>query len=268
MIFRFILALVITLSAAYYQRKTGPTYPLSGETIWQNSPITYELDRSHGGAEDQPVEIIIPDNSIDGYLFYKRYKSSDKWKAMQMERVEDRLAGILPHQPPAGKIEYFILLKNENEYLTIPNAQTVVTRFKGDVPAGFLIPHILFMFVAMLFSTAAGLEALSKGKSMEKFTMITTVLLFIGGIVLGSIVQKFAFGVFWSGLPWGMDLTDNKFLIAMIVWILAFWKAKNKNNARTWIIIASITLILVYTIPHSTIGSELNYNTMQLGTGD
>ena len=40
----------------------------------------------------------------------------------------------------------------------------VVIRFKGVVPSWILIPHVIVMFLAMLFSTLAGLAAFGKAK--------------------------------------------------------------------------------------------------------
>ena len=40
-------------------------------------------------------------------------------------------------------------------------------------------------------------------------------------MILGPIVQYYAFGDLWTGIPFGWDLTDNKTLIALIFWILA-----------------------------------------------
>ena len=85
------------------------------------------------------------------------------------------------------------------------------------------------MFIAMLLSTAAGLEALSGGKYSYRLTLWTSGLLFIGGMILGPVVQKFAFGEFWTGIPWGFDLTDNKTLIAMVAWGVAIGRDENQN---------------------------------------
>ena len=97
----------------------------------------------------------------------------------------------------------------------------VVIRFKGSVPGYILLPHILLMFLAMLFSTAAGLMSVVKYPSYKKYAIWTLVLFIAGGMVLGPIVQKFAFGDLWTGVPFGWDLTDNKTLIALLFWILA-----------------------------------------------
>jgi hypothetical protein len=261
---RLLLALIITLAAAVYQRTTGPTYPLKGEIQFDDKTIEYKLTRSHGGETDQPVVVVIDDEKIEGVLIYKKYKAQEPWTGMKMIRDGKNLRGYLPNQPPAGKLEYYLLLIDDNKLSTLPSDRTVVTRFKGEVPDWALTPHIFFMFLAMLLSTTAGLEAIVKGKYIFKFTLWTSIFLFIGGMILGPVVQKFAFNDFWTGIPFGIDLTDNKTLITMVAWILALWKCKNEKSGRYWVIGAAIVLLLVYTIPHSVLGSELNYETMQI----
>jgi len=267
---RWVLAVLITLSAALYQRMTGPSYPLRTEAELQGSVLKYKLPRSHGGETDLTIEINVPDTSYGGYLFYRRYKTDIQYTKLAMNRNSDTLFANLPHQPPAGKLEYFIELDRAEQIVTIPSNTTVVVRFKGAVPAAVLIPHILFMFIAMLVSNMAGLEALVGGDKTKRFVLITTISLFLGGMILGPIVQKFAFGAFWTGVPFGWDLTDNKTLLAMIGWIVALlriWKGSIVKN-RWWVVAAAIILLAIYSIPHSTMGSELDYSKMEVVTGD
>ena len=265
----WLLAILITISAAVYQRMTGPTYPLRGSILLDNQEIAYKLLRSHGGEGGQPVNLTLPDTTYKAFLFYKRYKTDDEWTKILMRRESDQLKAVLPHQPPAGKLEYYISLVRNGKEHTIPEKNSVVTRFKGDVPDDVLIPHILLMFLAMLMSNLTGLEALFRSERIFKYSFITCILLFIGGMILGPVVQKYAFGAFWSGFPFGYDLTDNKILFAMLGWIIALWQAwHNKSQkARWWVLAAAILLLLTYTIPHSTMGSELDYQTMEVVTG-
>jgi len=79
-------------------------------------------------------------------------------------------------------------------------------------------------------------------------------------MVLGPLVQKYAFGEFWTGVPFGWDLTDNKTLIAVFAWILAV-VMNHKKERPGYIIAAAVILLLVYSIPHSLFGSELDYAT-------
>jgi hypothetical protein len=268
LIFRLVIAFILTISAAIYQRLTGPTHPVYGDTELGSESIDYKFNRSHDGEGDQPVIIAVADTSIEGYLVYRRYKANEAWKGMKLQRNGPELVASLPHQPPAGKLEYFLWLNKGEQHVTVPDDMSIITRFTGAVPLYVLLPHILIMFVAMFMSMAAGLEAIANGQRTYIFTLWTTGLLFLGGMILGPIVQKFAFDAYWTGFPWGMDLTDNKTLVAMIAWILAAWRGRNNQNAKWWVISATIILLIVYLIPHSLMGSELNYETMKVEVGD
>ncbi|MGC8746873.1 MAG: hypothetical protein ACP5SQ_09650, partial [Candidatus Saccharicenans sp.] len=131
----------------------------------------------------------------------------------------------------------------------------VVIRFKGPVSKPVLIGHIIIMFLAMLFSVRAGLQALGQAEDLAPLTRWTAVLFFLGGFILGPIIQKMAFGVFWSGFPVGHDLTDTKTLLIMIAWIAALASGRKTSPKKAWVLGASIITILVFLIPHSLWGS-------------
>src|SRR5512143_2988326 len=134
----WIIALVITLAAASYQRFTGPTSPVRGKVAIGGTEIPYRLTRTHGGPGDQPVAIAAGDPSVTGELIWKRFPTDDPETLTPMRREGERLVGALPHQPPAGKVEYRIRLSRAGEVVQVPVAGPVITRFKGHVPKGVL----------------------------------------------------------------------------------------------------------------------------------
>ena len=255
----WIIAFIITIATAYYQRVTGPTYPVMEKTTIDGSSISGVFDRSHDGDGNHLVEIKVADTNVIGNLYWKRYKTNDDWNMVLMKREDDKLSASLPHQPPAGKLLYNVVLQSGNSDITIPS-EPVVIRFKGAVPLYFLIPHVIFMFVAMLLTARTGLEIFNKEPKYFKLTVYTLVVLFIGGLILGPIVQKYAFGEFWTGVPFGIDLTDNKTLIAFIGWLIAFIAVQRNRNPKFWVIFAAILMFVIFLIPHSVLGSELDYN--------
>ncbi len=252
----WILSVILTLIFVIYQRKTGPTYPIKGETQIAESVITYKLYRSQDIGIDVPINIHAANPKITGYFIHKKFRSNDKWsEKINLIRDGNNLTGKIPAlNELAGKREYQVFINGK------PLTQTpVIIRFKGSVPAYVLIPHILLMFTAMLVSTRTGFEAIFRNIQTYKLTLITVVSLFFGGIVLGPIVQKFAFDAYWTGWPWGHDLTDNKTLIAMIMWAIALWKVRKDPKNKVWVIAAFFVLTLVYLVPHSVMGSEFDY---------
>jgi len=262
----WILAFTITLVAAVYQRMTGPTHPLRGKSAVDSTEISYKLPRSHEIGPDCEISIQVLNTDIQGYILYKRYPTDDSWKKIPMSRQDDLLSGNLPQQPSSGKIAYRVFLSRQQEEISITGEDPIIIRFKNRVPAGVLFPHIFVMFLAMLFSTRAGLEVLNKKSNPRKLVLWTVGLLFVGGMILGPLVQKFAFGEWWTGVPFGYDLTDNKTLITFLGWIAALIAGRKGKPARGWVLGASILLLIVYLIPHSVLGSQLDYSKLNSPT--
>jgi hypothetical protein len=258
----WIIAVFITVSSAIYQRITGPTYPVRGKTMINGSEITYKLERSYEDTEDYEIAIKVDNEEITGQLVYKRHKTDDPWTKIPLIRRKDSLLASLPKQPAAGKLEYKVILSSHENEVSLPGEKPVVIRFKGPVPLAILIPHVIVMFLAMLLSTRAGIAALDSKSNPRKFALWAAGLLIVGGLILGPLVQKFAFGELWTGFPISSDLTDNKTLIALIGWIAAVIAGRGGKPARWWVLGASILLLVVYLIPHSLLGSELDYSQM------
>jgi hypothetical protein len=186
-----------------------------------------------------------------------------------MNRTADRrLTATVPHQPPAGKVEYRLVLDTTGGEVIIPAGEPVVARFRASVPAWVLIPHILAMFTSMLVSTRALLEVLRPSTpDPTRSILVAMGLLVVGGLFLGPVVQKFAFGAFWTGWPFGHDLTDNKTLIACIAWLPATILALRGRKLRAAVVIGWIVMMGVFLIPHSLRGSEMDWSEGEIKTG-
>jgi hypothetical protein len=252
------LGIIIMITSIIYQRTTGPTYPKRVTIVHEDTKYKAKLLRSHGGETDAPIELPLI-KGASATITYKRYPTNDEWSTKSFEPKGDKLVATLPHQPPAGKHTYFVEINLGAEKKVIGSKEDpIYIRFKGDVPSYILGPHIFFMFLSMLFSAIALFEALMKTNMYYRLTQLTTGSLLIGGMILGPIVQKFAFGVYWAGFPYDNDLTDNKLLVGVLVWVIAL--ALNYKK-RTWqaTVFASIVLLIVYSIPHSMQGSQYDY---------
>jgi hypothetical protein len=255
----WILAFIITIGLVVYQRMTGPTYPKSGKLNFQENKISFKLLRSETVNQDAPIVLTVNDTTIGGYVKYVRFKSHDEWTELPLQKENDKLIAHLPHQPPAGKLMYFVYLTKNNQMLSITGDDPIILRYRGEVPAFILLAHILIIFLAPLFSTRAGLEALDANGKAYRFMLWTIALFFVGGFILGPLMQKYAFGDWWTGFPVGKDLTDTKALIAMLGWLWAWYKNRRGRKGRGWIIFAAVLMLVVYLIPHSVLGSEIDY---------
>ena len=253
----WLLAIVITLVLSVYQRMTGPTYPQKVTVELNGKPYKLKLPRS-GVQQDEVITIKGVDSRAKAQLHYRRYPTSEKYTTVDFTFNDGNLQAVLPVQPVGGKLQYYITAG----WKDYPADEPLVIRFRNDVPASVLIPHILLMFGAMLFAVYTFLLVIT-GKTYKKWLWITVATLFVGGFILGPMVQHVAFGPWWAGFPYGTDLTDNKTIIAFVAFLAAVATLKWKYNK--WVVaLAVLLMIIVFSIPHSAYGSEYDYTTQQL----
>ncbi|MDD5544720.1 MAG: hypothetical protein PHX83_16260 [Acidobacteriia bacterium] len=261
-----LMALIITLLAAYYQRVTGPTYPYRGNITVGERTYSYRLPRSFDRAGDCEVRLKDLDAVIQATVSFRRLGVSGPWDTLVMKRQGNDVVAWLPHQPPAGILEYYITLDSPPRSVSIAMEDPIRIRFHGEVPRTILLPHIVFMFAGMWASTFTGILAVLRRPGFKKAGWWAVAFLVAGGFLLGPLVQHFAFGRYWLGVPFGCDLTDNKTLIVIVFWLVALWANRAKDRPR-WIIAAAYVLLIVYCIPHSVKGTQLDYSTMKVKTG-
>lgn len=261
----WLLALLLTVVLAVYQRISGPTQPLRGSERLGAAAIHYKFFRSWTTGRELPVRVTITAPASAASLSFRRYPllESEDWTTVAMEKKGETFAATVPGQPPAGKVIFKVQATAAGRSMWLNRGRPVIARFKGEVPAALLIVHIIFMFAALLLAFRTGLEALRRNGRWQNLVAWTVAVTFCGGLILGPLVQKSAFGAFWTGFPLGGDLTDSKTLFAVLVWAAAFFLRK-KN--RFWPLAATVLMVAVYLIPHSLLGSELDYKTGKVET--
>jgi hypothetical protein len=262
------LAVIIMLAAADFQERTGPTKEFKGSFTAGGAEYGFELVRSGNTDADAPVTVPDPGNGLRGEVHYKRYPTDDPITVLPMESVAGELQALLPAQPAAGKMEYFVVLESAEGTVRIPEDDSLIIRFKDPVPIWILVPHIIFMFIGLLVGVRTSLGAAVYPVALKRLVWTTLGLMTVGGMILGPIVQKYAFGAFWTGWPFGYDLTDNKTLIMWIVWVGVALILSRRPSPRDWIsrgaiLVAAVVMMTVYLIPHSLRGSELDYSQLE-----
>ncbi len=261
----WVVALVVTVALAGYQRRTGPSHPYRARVMVGEKALKSALPRSHGGEGGLEVRVDADGVAVvGGEILWRRYPTAEPWRKLPMRREGRVLAGEIPHQPPAGKVEYRVVLHTASGPVSLPDGQSVVARFRGDVPAWLLVPHILCMFLGMLLATRGLLEVLAGGRERGRGAVLgATGLLVLGGLVLGPLVQLHAFGALWTGWPFGGDLTDNKTLIAILLWLPAAAAAWRRRQHPLLLAFGWAAMMAVFLIPHSMRGSELDWGQLE-----
>src|ERR1035437_9228691 len=146
------LAFLITISAAIYQRMTGPTYPQRFDITLNDTIHELKLVRSLSLNEKHEVRLNIYDTSVKAKLFFKRFKTDEKYQVTDfsykvlpvnsfiMNKIfriheEKGLFANVPQELPAGKLQYYFEITDSKGTRSYLKETPVVIRFKGDVPA-------------------------------------------------------------------------------------------------------------------------------------
>ena len=271
----WLLAAVTTLACFTYQDKTGPTYPLEGEFESAHGVVEFKVLRSETIGTDLKIMFLDPvPEGVSGYVEYRRYKSDDSWSTIEMEKGafsfsrrgrEEFVEGMGAELPSlaerAGKYEFFVFVDDgEGEPVSLTSDKAIYARYKDSVPTLVLLVHITLVFVSMSLAIRTILETLIGG-NFKPYIWATIISLILGAFILGPLVQWYAFGVWWSGFPFGYDWTDNKVVVEMVFWLIAAFQNRGSRVNRGSVYLAGLVTLLVYFIPHSIFGSEYNYTT-------
>ena len=278
----WLLAFLLMMGAGVYQRLTGPTHPMRGSFEASGESVAYRLARAAWTDEQARVAVPHAQGVEGGVVVWRRYPTDDAWAETPLVRAGDEWEARLPTQPAAGKLEYFLRLRVDGGEVRVPGRERgqAVLRYRDPVPLGVLIPHIAFMFFGVLIAWRAGLGALFRPRGLRRLAWWAFGLFTIGGMILGPIVQKYAFDAWWTGVPFGWDLTDNKTLVMWLAWLVAALALErihrrgaeplsapglSRRGARALVLIAAVVTVFVYVIPHSVQGSELDYEAIEQG---
>jgi hypothetical protein len=99
----WLVAAAVTVAAAAWQERTGPTHPYRTTLALGGVRATVWLPRSHVTTSGAPIAVPVPQEAADasGTLFWRRYPTADPFTATPLRREGGSLAADLPPEPRA-----------------------------------------------------------------------------------------------------------------------------------------------------------------------
>ncbi len=144
-------------------------------------------------------------------------------------------------------------------------------RFEGPRSVVLLVGHILCMFVSFLLMVLVLLTAFEDVRNkavrirLGKQTLWATIILFLGTFPIGMWLEYQVYATYWTGIPFGRDITDSKALVIFIYWLVMLYLLRGSAlssdprkdsvgaTATRWIaIIGAVLSLALYLIPHSS----------------
>jgi hypothetical protein len=272
--FRVILAVFMTLVVVVSARYFGPNRSYRVSATDQGVTLSHKAPRGHIG--EGPAVLELAASGLNGIeasdlevALLGQVKGSSDWERLAPARIEtdpetsERIIVFeVPHKAPTTRYFYrFEARVKEGEPFRVERdgGDPMMVKFKGHVPAWITIVHVLAMFggfFLLIWSALyALLPALGKGdaKPAARLGLWAWIVMFVGGIPFGFLMNYYAFDVVWEAFPFGNDVTDNKTQVALILWGIAtvgLYRGKGRKSAVFAMVVAVLVLAL-FLIPHS-----------------
>ena len=274
---RVLAGILITLVIFVVARRLSKNRPSEVEWTGNGVKITHlTVYEQVGPGQPEIILQVKPATEIAASVLY-RVPGVETFDTVGISEISDGIwSARLPMGKKGDRLEYGIritqmtLLDGGSSSTATSDTGNYLIKYKGEVSVTVLALHILCMFAAFFFIVEAVLGAsamLFMGEEKE-FTVAQTrwVLLFtfIGGVPLGFVLNRQRFGPIWEAFPFGIDITDNKTQLIIIVWIIIAalsWKsfmcrrtgrdAIGPGAFAAAVIIASVISLFLYLVPHS-----------------
>ena len=182
------------------------------------------------------VAMPAPDG-VTGSVHYRRYPLDEPFRESAMSREGGTLVGLAADPAPGRQARVLRHARaRPGARCGCPRASPSSCASRATCRRCVLIPHVVAMFVVDDDRRSAPRSRRpSAAPEARRYAWVAVVRIAIGGLVLGPIVQKYAFGAFWTGWPFGADLTDNKTLAMWLAWA---WRrrsaARRREPASAW----------------------------------
>lgn len=291
---KVILAILITLALLYVARRASQRQvPVVVETtsygeltlshtcnhIFKGDNTTADLDVIVSGG-------LVPEEAIIA-LYYEPRTTDAAKTGSQVARVEAitipgqglvyRVA--VPNQGRGTEFSYRFQLEDGSGRIlaSIPVEQNrdkpkqLWFRFEGNRSVVLLIVHIIGMFGSFVLMVMVLLTAFEDMKNqavkirLAKQTLWATIILFLGTFPIGIWLEYQVYATYWTGIPFGRDITDSKALVIFIYWLVMLYLLRGSAlsndprkdaigaTAARWIAVVGVVLSLaLYLVPHSS----------------
>ncbi|MFH2050619.1 MAG: hypothetical protein ABIJ12_14390 [bacterium] len=284
-ILRYVLAFVITVGLLYMARTNSRGNP-EFITHTENG-YTFEYTDITKASEKETIKLSL---KIIGPVYENLRPVFRSLKKSQDINTDPKKYALIPMSPDdsaenmyyaqlttgdkgSKQLYYFEIRDNVGGRPAVfynPSGNPFVLKSIGHVPIVVLLLHIFCMFASVFLITLGAIKGIEllQDKNNTRPLVITFALAalfaFLGGYPFGFMMNNYAFGTIWEGVPFGTDATDNKtqilfvyLLFLVLVGLGSLTKGKLGKDifsAKTLGglgIIGFLLMLAIYLIPHS-----------------
>ena len=241
------IALGIAIIATIVQQFASHDRPYKAVIMINEQIYKLKLPVFHDGRNECLIELVIPDTTVTGAVFYKVLNSNEEWHQNKLIRMSDNLLSILPENKPNVKLQYYIMLYSKSSQYSLAKEELIVIRFQKEVPKYLQYPYVLLFFGSLIIACFAGMLTIKNIDSYKKYATLTFYL-YGAALFFGLIWHIYSFRHLFLQISPYNDLTFYKYLIVFLIW-WGVYKLNQKKDWRYVTLAASIITLILYIIP-------------------
>ncbi len=291
---KVILAILITIALLFVARRASQRQvPVVIETTTYGE-LTFSHTCNHifkGDNTTADLDVIVsgglvPEDAVIALYYEPRTTDTTETsnRAARVEAITIPGHGLVyrvsvPNQGRGSEFSYRFQLEDAAGRIlaTIPVEESrdkpkqLWFRFEGPRSTPLLVAHILCMFGSFLLMVMVILTAFEDMRNravrirLGKQTLWATIILFLGTFPIGIWLEHQVYGTYWTGIPFGRDITDSKALVIFIYWLIMLYLLRGSAlsgdprkdvigaTAARWVAVVGVVLSLaLYLVPHSS----------------
>ena len=246
------------------------------EDIAQSGNLKMTFDEDTDGHADQDFLVtttVNTDGDYDSLEVKLHYYRDSIFHTLTMKRMPDTdLFGVYVPGYLLGNRTYYYMEASDKSgnRVVLPGSATdsftseydyYKIRWEGKATFILLLLHIVLMVAALFLLIHALYYAmcyLMNGEKAEHIIRAVNagiVAFFITGFPIGCVIEKQVLGNYWEGFPFGLDITDSKTLLILVLFVVFMYlqkKGKISMKGYAWsVVINTVVTIVLFLLPHS-----------------
>jgi len=243
----WISSVILTFIFGYIKNVTDINYPVTGTFGIDGQKVSYKLDKVHYGKDPYKLIILTELEELKGRCAWT-YNSENV--IVPLSKGENNYYAEIPSQKPLSKIDYRIIIYNNDKVYNIPRESIIEMTFFGKIPASISLFHFILLYVGILLAIRATLEIFNDKKLLKKYSVITTSIFILLAAIINPLLNSYKLGAINNYIPPISEIIEPLLVVLLLIWIsgsvMIFYK---RFVVVTSVILLLSTLIIYFNLP-------------------
>jgi hypothetical protein len=213
----WICSVILTFITGYIKNVTDTNYPVTGTFGIDGQKVSYKLDKVHYGEEPYKLIILTELKELKGRCVWRLNGEN---VIVPLSRGENNYYAEIPSQKPLDKIDYSIIIYQDDKVYNIPRESMIKMTFYGKIPASLSLFHFILLYSGIIFAFRTTIEIFNEKKLIKKYSVITTSIFILLTAIINPLLNSYKLGAINNFIPAITEIIETLLIVLLLVWIV------------------------------------------------